>query len=106
MHSVRTEDFPKPAGRAHLFQKQEPALPGFEYLNECAYFDHQRAKVFVRTNSRLKALNQRKRRSRRSTLRINKEVELSCKRCPDCNSKRLFQIGEMRCWLVPIPGLR
>lgn len=91
---IHTEDFPRPAGHGHLFQKQEPALPGFDYLNKCAYFDHQRAKVFVRTNPRLKSINRRKRRARRRALRINKVVELHCMRCPDCNSKKLIRIGD------------
>ena len=90
---VRTEDLQGHAGRRHRFGKKESTLPGFDYLNKCAYFDHQRDKVFVRTNPRLRAISQRRRRARRPALPINKVVELPCKRCPSCNSRKLFQIG-------------
>jgi predicted RecB family nuclease len=88
---VRTSDFARPRGRGSQFWKQEPAVPGFDYLNKCAYFDHQRDKVFIRTNPRLKAVKQQRRRRRR-VLPINKVVELPCKRCLSCNSRKLFQI--------------
>ena len=89
---VRTEDSQRAAGRRHRFGKKESGLAGFDYVNRCAYYDHQRDKVFVRTNPRLKAVKQRKRRTRRLALPINKVVELPCKRCPSCNSRKLFQI--------------
>ena len=90
---VRTEDSQKHARRRHQFGMQQSALPGFDYLNKCAYFDHQRDKVFVRTIPRLRVVKQRRRRARRLVLPINKVVELSCKRCLSCNSRKLFQIG-------------
>jgi predicted RecB family nuclease len=90
---VRTEDLRRHAGHRHRFGKKKCALPGFDYLNKCAYFDHQRDKVFVRTNPRLRAVNQRKRRARRMVLPNNKLVELPCKRCRSCNSRKLIQIG-------------
>jgi predicted RecB family nuclease len=90
---VRTEDSQGHAGRRHRFGKKQSTLPGFDYLNKCAYFDHQRDKVFVRTNPRLRGVNQRRRRARRLALPINKVVELACKRCLSCNSRKLFQIG-------------
>jgi hypothetical protein len=90
---VRTGDLQRHAGRRHRFGKMESDLPGFDHVNRCAYFDHQRDKVFVRTNPRLKAVNQRRRRLRRPALPINKVVELPCKWCLSCNSRKLFQIG-------------
>jgi predicted RecB family nuclease len=89
---VRTEELQGHVGRRHRFGKKESGLAGFDYVNRCAYFDHQRDKVFARTNPRLKAVRQRKRRARRPALPINKVVELPCKRCPSCNSRKLFQI--------------
>jgi predicted RecB family nuclease len=90
---VRTEDLRGNDGRRHRFGKKPSTLPGFEYVNQCAYFDHQRDKVFVRTNPRLRAVNHQKRRSRRTALPINKLVELPCKRCAFCNSTKLVQTG-------------
>jgi predicted RecB family nuclease len=90
---VRVEDAQGHADRRHRFGKKESTLSGFDYVNRCAYFDHQRDKVFVRTNPRLKAAKQRQRRAGRLVLPINKVVELPCKRCLSCNSKKVFQIG-------------
>jgi predicted RecB family nuclease len=90
---VRTEESTGHPGRRHRFGAKKSTLPGFDYLNKCAYFDHQRDKVFVRTNPRLKAVKQRRLRARRPSLPINKVVELPCKRCLSCNSRKLFQIG-------------
>jgi hypothetical protein len=67
-------------------------LPGFAFVNKCAYFDHQRDKVFARTNRRIKGLKSR-RKPRRKAVRIDKVVELPCERCPACNARRLYQIG-------------
>jgi predicted RecB family nuclease len=89
---IRTEDSQRYSRRRHQFGKQESTLPGFDYLNKSAYFDHQRDKVFVRTIPLLRAVNQRRRRARRLVLPINKVVELSCKRCLSCNSRKLFQM--------------
>ena len=89
---VRTEELQSHAGRRHRFGKKESSLPGFDYVNRCAYFDHQRDRVFVRTNPRLKEVKRRRRRARRPALPVNKVVELPCKRCPSCNSRKLFQI--------------
>src|SRR5262249_27418131 len=57
---IRTEELKTDAGRAHRFGKKESTLPGFDFVNRCAYFDYQRDKVFVRTNGRLRAINKRK----------------------------------------------
>jgi predicted RecB family nuclease len=88
---VRTDDLPKAPGRRHQFGKKDSCLPGFDYVNQCAYFDHQRDKVFARTNPRLKAV--KRRRKGRPSARINKVVELACERCPACNSRKIRQAG-------------
>jgi predicted RecB family nuclease len=103
---VRTEDSQRATGRRHRFCKQEPAVPGFDYLNKCAYFDHQRDKVFVRTNPLLKEAKQRKRRACRPALPINKVVELACKRCPSCNSRKLFQIVQITQQIIDLRYFR
>lgn len=103
---VRTEDSQRHARRRHQFGKQQPALPGFDYLNKCAYFDHQRDKVFVRTIPQLRVVKQRRRRARRLVLPINKVVELSCKRCLSCNSRKLFQIGGISRQIIDLKYFR
>jgi predicted RecB family nuclease len=92
---VRTEGLRQGSYHRHRFGKKDSELPGFDYVNKCAYFDHQRQKVFVRTNPRLKQVRKRRRKARRLTLPVNKVIELPCKRCPSCNSRKLFQIGRI-----------
>jgi hypothetical protein len=92
---VRMEESQGHASHRHCFGAKKSSLPGFDYLNKCAYFDHQRDKVFVRTSLRLRAVNRRKYRARCPALPINKVVELLCKRCISCNSRKLFQIGSI-----------
>src|SRR5262249_24362679 len=90
---VHTEDLQKAAGRRHQFGKKESSLAGFDYVNQCAYFNHQRDKVFARSHPQLRPI--KKRQKAPEAVRINKVVELACKRCPACNSKRFCQIGSI-----------
>jgi predicted RecB family nuclease len=86
--TASVQDLPMAADRRQQF-KQEAVLPGFEHLNKCAYFDYQRQKVFVRTNEKFKAIHKQSRRNERLSQRVNKRIELSCKRCPACGTKRI-----------------
>jgi hypothetical protein len=88
---VHTDDLHQVSHRRHRFGKKESSLPGFEYVNRCAYFDHQRDKVFARTHPQFRSSGRS--RNGRRTVRINKVVELTCERCPACGSKRVSQIG-------------
>jgi predicted RecB family nuclease len=101
---VRTEDLQKAPVRRHQFGKKDSSLPGFNYVNQCAYFDHQRDKVFARTNSQIKAIKNR--RKARLHVRINKVVELTCKRCSACNSKKLRQIGSITQQIIDLKFFR
>src|SRR5262249_11541710 len=53
---VHTQDLQKAPGRRHRFGRKDSSLPGFDYVNQCAYFDYQRDKVFARTHSRVKTI--------------------------------------------------
>jgi hypothetical protein len=101
---IHTEDLQKAPGRRHQFGKKESSLPGFDYVNRCAYFNHQRDKVFARSHPKLRAI--KKRQKAPEAVRINKVVELACKRCPACNSKRLFQIGNIAHQIIDLKYFR
>jgi predicted RecB family nuclease len=101
---VHTESLQKAPGRRHQFGKKESSLPGFDYVNQCAYFNHQRDKVFARSHPQLRAI--KKRQKAPEAVRINKVVELACKRCPACNSKRLFQIGNIAHQIIDLKYFR
>jgi predicted RecB family nuclease len=101
---VHTEDLQKAPGRRHRFGRKDSSLPGFNYVNQCAYFDYQRDKVFARTRSQVRGL--KKRQKARHVVRINKVVELACKRCPACNSKKLFSIGNITHQIIDLKFFR
>jgi hypothetical protein len=92
--TASVQDLPMAADRRQQF-RQEAVLPGFEHLNKCAYFDYQRERVFVRTNEKFKIIHKQSRRNARLSQRVNKNIELSCKRCPVCGTKRIHSLQQI-----------
>ncbi len=73
------------------------ALPEFEKINDAAYWDYQRDKIYIRSNSSLRRAAKRKRRNSRRSLPVNTTVVPSRRRnCPACNSTRVFMNGKYR----------
>jgi hypothetical protein len=60
------------------------AFPELEYVNQCAYFDYQREKVFLRTNETLRRIHSSKARRRASKLRVTRRIVIFSRRCPFC----------------------
>jgi predicted RecB family nuclease len=64
----------------------------FEFVNNCAYFDYQRQRVFLRSGGR------RRRRSPRPGVHLNRRirparcVEIRSSKCPQCGCKKLVTI--------------
>ena len=72
------------------------ALPEFEHINRCAYWDYQRDRVYIRSSRRLRQVAKRKekRSKRRRTLPVNATVGPSQPgRCPKCRSPRVLKRG-------------
>lgn len=68
------------------------ALQDFSFINERAYFDYQRDKVFVRTSKILQKRQARKRTKRwKKNRRVNREVVITSQSCPYCFGTVLFQ---------------
>ncbi len=66
------------------------ALPDFAFVNERAYFDYQRDKVFIRTSKTFRKGQGKKRTKRwKRNRRVNREVELSSQSCPFCGETEL-----------------
>jgi len=72
------------------------SLPDFDHVNQCAYFDYQREKVFLRTSKAIRrvCVLHRKRRGRP---RVNLEVELRDAACPFCHGTRIMQLTQKTC---------
>jgi predicted RecB family nuclease len=68
-------------------------LQDFDHVNECAYFDYQREKVFLRTS---KAVRQAcvQHRKKWTGLRATREVESCANACPNCGGVRLTRLPQ------------
>ncbi len=77
----------KPLG---IFKKNNFYFPELERINNCAYFDYQRAKVYCRTNANVKKSLKRQTQINIHKLRINKFVTINKKiPCPRCQGKKI-----------------
>jgi hypothetical protein len=84
-------------GFQHHWGRFVGALPEFAKINNAAYWDYQRDKIYIRSNRPLKRAAQRKRTKGRPTLPVNTTVSPSRPRnCPACNSKRVSKNGRHR----------
>jgi predicted RecB family nuclease len=88
---VYTGDLQAAVSRKHKFGRPDFCLPDFKIVNECAYFDYQRDKVNVRSGKRSPSTDLRPATRRRNRAKVNKRVEIRCKRCFHCNSRRLSE---------------
>ena len=85
---VRAEDIPASTTRRE-FGRGNFAFPELEYVNQCAYFDYQREKVFLRTNKTLRRIQARKLRRRTRKLKVNRRIVIRNLRCPRCRGKSI-----------------
>ena len=81
------------------FGETEFVLPEFRQINEAAYWDYQRDKVYVRSNIRLRR-QRRQIMNRRplSNVPMNKLIVVDEQRpasCPHCNSGPIYKFGRM-----------
>jgi hypothetical protein len=64
--------------------------PELEQINQCAYSDYQREKVYVRTSPAVRKSLKRKTQERKRRPKVNQEVVcLPPKKCPECGSKKV-----------------
>src|SRR2546423_233164 len=89
-HQVsRVEELAPPSSRRE-WRLPEFAVPDFAFINERAYFDYQRDKVFIRTNAVLKRRMIRQRiRRKNKNLCVNRSVEITSQDCPFCGGTEL-----------------
>jgi predicted RecB family nuclease len=81
-------------GFQHTWGKLDCALPEFEKINNAAYWDYQRDKIYIRSNPSLRRAAKRKRRPSRRALPVNTTVSSSrARNCRVCNSARVSLNG-------------
>lgn len=64
--------------------------PDYEYVNNCAYFDYQRERVYIRTSKLLKKNRASKKKYTRRRLRASSQLMIVASRCPACKSKEVI----------------
>jgi predicted RecB family nuclease len=79
---ARVEDIGGHLGRPERFDRKLSS-DDFDYINQCAYFDYQREKVFVRTNERIRHVHGKK-QPRTQRVKANRRVEIRCVKCIFC----------------------
>jgi hypothetical protein len=63
--------------------------PDYEFINDRAYFDYQREKVFVRTSRTLRKTRAKGTASCNRRVRVTTRIRLTSSRCPSCGSEDL-----------------
>lgn len=85
----RVEEITQPTSRPE-WRRATFSIPDFAFINERAYFDYQRDRVFIRTNKTLKQHQSRKRsRQGRRDLWTNRSIEITSQECPVCGGTEL-----------------
>ena len=84
-------------GFEQTWGKFDSASPEFAKINDAAYWDYQRDRMYIRSNPSLRKAAKRKHQNGHRSLRVNTTVDPSrpCK-CPACNSKRISMNGRHR----------
>lgn len=83
-HLSRVEEI-EPQWTRREWCKAEFSVPDFEFINERAYFDYQRDRVFIRTSKSLKrSILSRSNKKGKKNPRTNRHVEISAQECPFC----------------------
>lgn len=90
-----TEDLPKPQRKWPTYGRPTFALKDLERASQCAYFDYQRERVYVRTERKFVRINRRA-RVKRKQLAPNKRVVIECEQCPACGSQLIKRKHRLR----------
>lgn len=80
-----------------LFARRTYAIEDFKHVNNCAYFDYQREKVFIRTAPHIKALKKKNQyQCHKKPTQPNKVVDIEVAKCLLCRSRRIESLKDMK----------
>jgi predicted RecB family nuclease len=79
------------AGNERKWGKVRFFHPEFEYVNDCAYFDYQRQRVFVRTSKTLKRNRRRPGKHSNRKLRASRRIQITSTKCPACGCGEILR---------------
>jgi hypothetical protein len=79
----------------YRFGKNAFSMPELEYINQAAYWNYQREKVYVRSSLQLKRISRRSPRGRAKSLPVNRIIECPPpSSCPKCKSPNIIKYGK------------
>jgi hypothetical protein len=64
--------------------------PDYEFINNCAYFDYQRERVYVRTSKTILKSKKQKIQSPNRSLKASDQIVIIVSQCPYCDSKEVI----------------
>ncbi|MCA1693416.1 MAG: TM0106 family RecB-like putative nuclease, partial [Actinobacteria bacterium] len=76
-------------GMGKMRGRKEFFHPDFGHINDCARFDYQRQRVYIRTSKLLKKNRRGPRKYRNRRLRVSQRVQITSRKCPKCGSTEL-----------------
>src|SRR5215211_3062329 len=82
----------------YRFVRNNFSMPELEYINQAAYWDYQRDKIYVSSSERLKRVSQKTTKFLDKSFPINKVVEckfLQPTCCSKCAAKKISKYGRM-----------
>jgi predicted RecB family nuclease len=88
----RAEVLPDQSGRPD-WHNNSAALPAFQHIRKCGYFDYQREKVYFRTNETIRKACVRRVKGKAKKLPPNRTVEIRQEACPGCNSSNILRLN-------------
>jgi predicted RecB family nuclease len=101
MTFVHTDHIEKETGQRGIFQTQEFAIPEFDIINRCSYFDYQRDKMSARSRQRSHRKSPEPSRTPKQ-YKNNKVVEVFASRCMVCRSRKLSSLRPLRRQIIDL----
>jgi hypothetical protein len=78
------------------FKRNEFVIPELEYINQAAYWDYQREKIYVRLSKRLRRISRKKTQNRAKVLPVNKVIKyLPPGNCPKCQATKIRKLNKI-----------
>jgi len=89
---VKAEDVKTNNKYPHTYCRFHSLIEDFEKINAYAYFDYQREKIFLKTNTRIKKAIKRGKQKRYPVSKVNKIVKTPHpQQCPQCHHDKLHR---------------
>ena len=68
----------------------------FEEVNNLAYFDYQRNKVYLRTNKKVKRALGRAKKYRQHVNKVDKKIKYLPMKCPNCSQNNFYRLNNTK----------